>query len=466
MVSFLLSVIALLPSVSAGFYGINISTTNFPCGASDSICPPDYAGCQACITDTALGTSADDPDCCAANSCGWGCTAAGVVCGDSSNEIWKDETDSQGDTVSDSDVEDCSGNCTSGTEHVIDDSNDAACIDTYYNSNSSCADDGILFAPYSTTCEEGVTCKDTDADSDAEICDGGNWHDADESETYCTAASGMWEVGIGTDSFADDYNNDLSDGYCDGDDGYSITGAILAETYRGSSECEAAEGVTVTVKDASDTTKIIESETTVYSASWSYETFTCQSGNEVGEYSLKLPAGTYYLVAEKSGYNTVTKTITITEDAVLSSFWLYFNAECQADCTKNDRLCYAACDGVNGCNYSTYEEVSIATYCDGLKKGYRYVLSEETDAVSNSIYGYEVHCCNKTPEFYTREYFTAADAAINCVENIISRSKMFWVNGELLTLNFVVFSDPMPEKTGCSQYSDFLCETYGGGFCT
>lgn len=466
LVFFLLIGFALLPSVFAGMYGINISTTNFPCGTNDSICPADYAGCQPCVTDATLGTSEDDPDCCSANNCGWGCTAAGILCGDSTNEIWKDETDSEGDTVSDSGVEDCSGTCTSGTEHVIDDSNDAACIDTYYNSSSSCADDGILFGPYATTCEEGVNCRDTDDDGDAEICDSGNWHDADESETYCTAVSGTWETSSGTDSFADDYNNDLSDGYCDGDDGYTLIGAILAETYRGSSECEAAEGVAVTIKDANDTTSVFDNETTAYSASWPYETFSCQSGNEVGKYTLTLPAGTYYLVAEKSGYNTVTKTITITEDAVLSSFWIYLNAECQPDCTKNDQICYAACDGVNNCSYSSYENSSIATYCDGLKKSYRYVLSESTDETSNSVYGYEVHCCNNTPAFYTREYFTADDAETNCVENVISRTKSFWVNGELLSLNFVVFSDPVPEKEGCSQYADFLCEVYGGGFCT
>lgn len=457
----------LIPSAYAGIYNITIGADTLTCGTNDDICPSDYADCEGCIDSS--GNSIDDIDCC--NSvCGWGCTDAGVVCGDSTNEIWKEETDSEGDTIDDSGVEDCSGTCTSGTENVIDSTDSPACLDTYYNSTSSCADDGILYAPYTDTssvCQEDVSCMDTDADGDMEICDGGNWHDADESSTYCTAYTGTWTTGTGTDTFYDDYNGDLLDGYCDGDDGYIITGAVVGETYRGSPHCEPLTDVTITIKDTA-TLSTIDTDTTAYSSSWS-ETLTCHedsADNDVGVYSVTLEQGTYYLVAEKSGYNTVTRTITISSaDEELESFWMYLNAECQSDCTMNDRVCHAECEGVNGCTYSTYESESVANYCDGLREGYRYVLSETEDSAADIVYGYDVYCCNNEPEYYEREHFTADDVETSCVENIISKKKAITVNGEVLDIHFVLFSDPHPEKTGCSEYQDFACDVYGDAFC-
>ncbi len=219
-----------------------------------------------------------------------------------------------------------------------------------------------------------------------------------------------------------------------------------------------------------DTARVYDTDTTTSSSTWS-ETVTCHedtSDNSVGTFTVTLEPGTYYLVAEKDGLNTVTRTIdltTMTDDEELGYFWMYYNEECQSDCTKNDRTCYASCDGVNDCSYSSYEGTSIADYCDGHEEGYRYALSETTDAVSNSIYGYEVYCCTGSAESYTRDYFSLDDAETNCVENLISRDKGFMVSGERLTLHFVLFSDPHPEKSGCSTYSDFACETYGDAFC-
>ncbi|MFA6888599.1 MAG: hypothetical protein WC254_03820 [Candidatus Woesearchaeota archaeon] len=464
-----------IPSVCAGIYNLTIGTDSYVCGIDDDICPSDYAGCQGCISDD--DSSVDDPDCCAANACGWWCTDAGVVCGDSTNEITKDETDSEGDTVDDTGVEDCySTGCT--TEHVIDDDNSPACLDTYYDSLSSCADDGILYGPYTDTsniCEEDVSCKNTDAETaedngDMEICDAGNWHDPDESETYCTAVGKTWVgsgVDTGTDSFIDDYNGILDDGYCENDDGYIITGAVLGETYRGSSSCEPLTDVTISIKDTITTTTIYATDTTIYSSSWS-ELLTCHedSGNDVGTYSVTLNSGTYYLVAEKSGYNPVTNTITVeSADMELEAFWMYMNAECQSDCTMNDRFCHAECAGVNGCTYATYGTESVATYCDGLREGSRYVLSEIEDPVTHTISGDQVYCCIGEPTGYEREYFTIDDVETSCVENIISKKKVITVNGEVLNLNFVSFSDPKPEKTGCSEYQDFACIVYGEAFC-
>ena len=39
------------------------------------------------------------------------------------------------------------------------------------------------------------------------------------------------------------------------------------------------------------------------------------------------------------------------------------------------------------------------------------------------------------------------------------------VNGELLTIHFVLFSDPKPEKEDCEVYEDFRCDVYGEAFC-
>lgn len=463
----------LLKEATAAIYGITIGDTNFPCGISDGICPSDYAGCQPCADDTtgSTGAVANDPDCCSPMVCtSFWCTAASIVCGDSTTEQAKDETDSEGQTVANTGIEDCySVGCTS--EQVVDNSNDPACLDTVTNSTDSCADDGILFSPYTTTttCEENVNCRDTDDDGDTELCTGGNWHDPDEAETYCTAVEGTWTMGEGTSSALDDFNGDLTDGYCEGDDGFTMRGAIVAETYRGSSYCEPAIDVTVTIKDVGDTSIIYESTTTTYEETWS-EILGCHeisTSNDVGKYTLALRAGTYYLVAEATGYNTVTKNISVIEDATFDAFWLYLNENCQADCTKNDKICYSACEGVNGCTFPTYSGSgeSVATYCDGMKKGYRYVLSETTDAESNTVSGDHVYCCNNEPEAYSREYFSAEDAETSCVENVISKSKGIWLNGEWVNLNVVIFSDPMPEKSGCYEYKDFMCEMYGGAFC-
>ncbi|PIN80201.1 hypothetical protein COV16_01385, partial [Candidatus Woesearchaeota archaeon CG10_big_fil_rev_8_21_14_0_10_34_8] len=371
-------------------------------------------------------------------------------------------------------VEDCSGTCAEGTEEVIDDSNAAACLDTAYDDADSCADDGEIYSPISTTsdvCSTDVSCHDNDEDGDYEVCSGGNWHDPDESETYCDAVSGTWvTIETGTDADQDDYDTDLSNGYCSGDDGYVVTGAIVLETYRGSGYCEAAEDVTITIKDVDDTSIEYLSTTTEYSESWD-EALSCyedSTANDVGEYTFSIDAGTYYLVAEKDGYNTVTKLITVStteEDNTFSVFWMYLNEGCQSDCTMNDNTCYAECEGVNGCTFPTYDETgeSVANYCDSLKEGYRYVLSEtESDG---EITGDHVYCCNNEPEAYSREYFSAEDAQTNCVENVISKKKGFWLNGEWVYFNFILFSDPHPEKVGCNEYSEFACELYGDAFC-
>lgn len=468
---------------SAAIYGITIADSNFTCGTRDYVCPSDYAGCGGCTDDETLGASQDDPDCCEANACGWACTDAGVVCGDSSNEDSKDETDSEGDSVDSGGEEDCNGSsCT--TEEVIDDENNVACVDTYYNGTDTlgydytynCADDGVLYHPYTYTsnlCQHDISCHDTEGDGDDEVCDMGNWHDPDESETYCDAVSGTWTTGTSTsDTFNDDYDGDLTNGYCDGDDGYYVTGAVVAETYRGSGYCEAAEGVTISIKDTTDTSIVYDSDATEYSSSWD-TVLGCHEDtttNDVGTYTVTLAPGEYYLVAEKEGYNTVTRSIdlsSMTGDETLDAYLvtMYLSADCQSDCTKNDRICYAECEGVNECTYSSYEGTSIAAYCDGLREGYRYVLSETTDEADNSIYGYEVYCCTGEPQSYERDYFSAEDVETSCVENIISRERAVVVNGELLTLHFVLFSDPKPEKADCEKYEDFRCDVYGDAFC-
>ncbi len=178
-ISLLLALSAFAVTDPGTIVGITIGDTNFTCGEADDICPSDYVTCDPCLSSS--GTAVDDPDCCTANSCGWGCTDAGVVCGDSSDEIWKDETDSSGNTVSSGSVEDCGGSCTSGTESVIDDDNGEACVDTYYNgttegydSADNCADDGVVYMPYTATsnvCSDDRSCHDTDDDGDNEWCD-------------------------------------------------------------------------------------------------------------------------------------------------------------------------------------------------------------------------------------------------------------------------------------------------------
>jgi len=471
----------IIPFIHAALQGVIIGTDDYVCQDSaetaDGICPSDYGSadftnCEACLN--ADNNYVNDPDCCSPIYCSFDCTDAGVVCGDSSDERQRYETDSQGDTVTDSSPEDCYGLCISGTEHVIDDDTSWGCLDTAYDDPYSCADDGEIYSSIVTTanaCENGNTCHDTDTDGDYELCDGGNWHDPDESQYYCEAAGYAWilpGVEFGIDSDKDDYDNDLSNGYCDGDDGFVVIGAIVAETYRGSGECEAAAEevigtpVTVTIKDIDDTSTIASIETT-YQQSWTEETLSCQDTNDVGSYEFALPAGTYYRVTEADGYNTVTNIIDVSADETAPLFWIYLNDACQSDCTMNDDICHASCQGVNGCAFSSYEGKSIGEYCEGYKKGYRYVLSEQESG--STVTGDEVYCCTGEPQEYEREYFDPDDSQTNCVENVISQSKGVWLNGEWVDVHFVVFDDPHPEKTGCNEYAAFACEVYGDAFC-
>ncbi len=490
---FVIIILVFVPFVYAGIYGVTIGSTDYSCEdkadvdvtTSDGICPSDYAGCGACQQyDDESETSShyvDDPDCCSPMVCTtfW-CTSAGEVCGDSTNESVLNETDSEGDTVDDTSPEDCSGTCTSGTENVIDDTNEPACFDTDYDEPDSCADDANVYSPITATsgvCSADISCHDTDDDGDYEVCSAGNWHDADEAEEYCTAVGGTWEIGTGTSMEYDDYNTDLTDGYCNDDDGYIINGAIVAEVIRSGAYCQAAakeilnKDVTVKIVDAADTSNIIAEMTTTYESSWSGETIGCHedaTDNDVGSYSFIIPAGDYYLVAEADSFNTVTKYISVSADETYATLWMYLNEGCQSDCTMNDSVCHASCDGVNSCSFQTYEETGerVSTYCDKLRKGYRYILTEEEDSESNTVSGYEVYCCTGTPQKYEREYFSTEDAETNCVENIISKDKEFWLNGEFVTFHFVLFSDPDPTKKNCGEYEDFMCEMYGGGFCS
>jgi hypothetical protein len=502
----LIIILLLVPTVTAGIYGVTIGSTDYDCEdkadvditTSDGICPSDYASCDACLN--ADDDYIDDPDCCYSsrycepNEYFW-CTDSEEICGDSSLESTIYELDSEGDNVDgtgsgDGTVENCAGTCTAGTENVIDDTNEPACADEVedgtdlgYDVTENCADDAVLYRPVSYTsdvCSTDVSCHDTDDDGDLEICSGGYWHDADEAEEYCDAAGGSWETGTGTSD--DDYNEDQSDDYCVGDDGYEVRGAILAEVSRGSEYCQAATesetGTEITVSIISqDDSSVVDSITTTHDTSWSYETFSCHedaTDNDVGSYEFSLSGGDYYLVTEGDGYNTATSTITVPGDDVdedgvttYTSFWIYLSEGCQPDCTMNDGLCYASCDGVNSCEFQTYDETgeSVSTYCDGLSESTRYVLSEEEDADANTVSGYEVYCCTGTPQEYEREFFSAEDAETNCVEDIVAKEKRYWLNGEFVTFHFVLFSDPQPEKDDCEDYEEFMCDMYGGAWC-
>jgi 5-hydroxyisourate hydrolase-like protein (transthyretin family) len=489
----LIALILLTHTISATITGVTIGDTDYLCGEEDGICPSDYAGCAGdgtCYIDGYI----DDPDCCLPEVCSsfW-CTATEEVCGDSTNERTINEADSELDNVDgtgsgDGIIENCAGTCTTETEGVIDDSNEPACADSVedgdvlgFDVTENCADDGALYRPisYTTLCSTDVSCHDTDDDGDLEICSNGGWHDADESETYCDAIAGTWVpagVESGTDAELDDYDNDLATGYCSGEDGFTIYGAIVAELTRGSEYCEPAEGITIKIVSKDDTETTIVSTVTTYAESWS-TTLGCHeetSANDVGYFELTVPEGEYYLVAEEEGYNTVTTELSASSSEAdadgfitVPAFWIYLAEGCQADCTMNDGICYEGCDGVNSCAFQTYEETgeSVGTYCNGLREGYRYVLSEEEDEMANTISGDEVYCCTGTPQTYEREHFTAEDAETNCVENIISKDKGFTLNGEFVQFHFVMFSDPDPTKDDCEEYEGFMCEMYGGGWC-
>jgi hypothetical protein len=260
------------------------------------------------------------------------------TCGNDLGELWQEEYDSDTQMFDDLSVEDCYNSKPVNTEHVIDDESNGACV----TDSTLCVDDYQTYDSVDLAvpdlCVVDTSCKDADYDNgDFEICNLGNWHDPDESEDYCNKVGGIWDPSCAVACGTDDYNDDPLDGYCVDDDGSLITGTILGESFRG-------EGIYYPITELEVTVSLKDmSLTTIYST----------TADATGYYELEALSETYYLVAEAETYVTYSDILVISGPDTIPEIDMDMSTECNSQCTKNDNICHADCDGVNGCEYPT-----------------------------------------------------------------------------------------------------------------
>ncbi len=169
---------------------------------------------------------------------------------------------------------------------------------------------------------------------------------------------------------------------------------IVEEALIGETECQASYNSTIYIKDKDDPTIIYETLTITENTSWP-TIIECLDDywNDVGYTNATLSEGEYYVVVEKEGYNTRTENITLSGTSNSTLIQLYLSSECQSDCTMNDGVCYAECNGSSGCEFYNNETLNL---CDGANDGDRFEYSED----------YEVECCTGTPEYFERIEYT------------------------------------------------------------
>jgi hypothetical protein len=367
-----------------GFTGGDLSCTG--CEIDYSACQGSPGACPLTCLDFGFtgGTiSCTLPDCsdCDTTACIGGDPED--TCGNIVGEEMHYEYDSDTQTFDDASVEDCYATCPPiNTEHVIDEESSDRCL----TDTTICVDDYELYTSIdmldpADLCVVNTNCKDADDDNgDFEICNLGNWHDPDESEEYCTKVGKIWDPACVMGCGEDDYNNNPADGYCVDDDGSLITGTVLGEHYRG-------EGLYYQIEDTEVTISLKDmSLTTIYST----------TADNTGYYELEAIAGTYYIVAEAQTYVTYSGIEVIAGPEAINEIDLDKSSECNEYCTKNDNMCHASCDGVNGCvfptgdNYENEEDVTVKELCDQqgewpVSLGYINILEPEIE--------YEYFCC-------------------------------------------------------------------------
>lgn len=304
------------------------------------------------------------------------------TCGNIVGEEMHYEYDSDTQTFDDASVEDCYNTEAINTEHVIDEESSDRCL----TDSTICVDDYELYTSVDMAlpdlCVVDTDCKDADDDNgDFEICNLGNWHDPDESQAYCEKVGGTWDPACVAACGLDDYNNNPADGYCVDDDGSLLTGTVLGEESRG-------DGIYKIITDAEVTISLKDmSLTTIYST----------TADNTGYYEIEAVSDTYYIVAEAQTYVTHSDILVVAGPDTIPEIDLDKSSDCQADCTRNGNICYADCDGVNGCVYPTgymfenEEGVTVKELCDQQGEwprnlGFINPLEPETE--------YEYFCCN------------------------------------------------------------------------
>jgi hypothetical protein len=390
-------------SVIYYFYQDNVETESGGLLQSVNICGDTYnvdtASDGMCLSappydDSCTPGYFNDPDCC--GQCGWVCDDVSELCGDDLNEYWQDELDSMGNTI------------TTSTETVLDSINQGACVSDLTN----CADDYDEYFDYSGSgpCTVGVNCRNVDnANADFEVCDAGVWHDPDESAVYCDAVN-IFDYNVywtTTDEGGyDDYDNDKTNGYCYGDDGFTIYGEVTDGN-------DPIEGASFAFQDVGNNAMVSE-------------------GLSLGDgtFQANVFADYYNIVVEKDGYIPYTEANYELLASQPMDFVLALSSECQPDCTTNDDYCHAECDGVNGCSFpssfNTNSE-SVADVCNGKGVGWPVDFDVAPEL--------EVVCCTGPPA--TPSTPVVADPSTGDVE-VFTSTRIVNVGGRLLTMHIVV----------------------------
>ena len=389
------------------FYQDNVETESTGLLQSVTICGDTYnvdtASDGMCLSAAPYDDSCtpgyfNDPDCC--GQCGWVCDDVSELCGDAPNEYWQDELDSMGNTV------------TTSTETVLDAVNEGACVSTLTN----CADDYDEYFDYSGSgpCTVGVNCRNVDnANADFEVCDAGNWHDPDESAVYCDAVN-IFDYNVywtTTDVGGyDDYDNDKTNGYCYGDDGFTIYGEVTDP------EGDPIEMASFAFQDVGNNAMVSEG-------------FSLPDGT----FQANVFANSYNIVVEKEGYIPYTEANFELLASQPMDFELALSSECQSDCTTNDGYCHAECDGVNGCAFSPETNLAletVAVVCNGKGVGWNVDFDTTTTYPAG-----QVLCCTGSPEAVP----TAVAAAPSTADvDVYTSTRLVNVGGQTLTLHIMV----------------------------
>jgi hypothetical protein len=395
------------------FYQDNVETESTGLLQSVNICGDTYnvdtASDGMCLSAAPYDDSCtpgyfNDPDCC--GQCGWICDDVSELCGDGPNEYWQDELDSTGNTIT----------TTTSTEVVLDVANEGACVSDLTN----CADDYDEYFDYSGSgpCVEGNDCRNIDnTNADLEVCDAGVWHDPDESAVYCDAVN-IFDYNVywtTTDEGGyDDYDNDKTNGYCYGDDGFTIYGEVTDPAG------DSIQGASFAFQYVSNNALIDEGLSDID-----------------GYFQANVLQGFYNIVVEKEGYLPYTEANFELVASQPMNFELALSSECQSDCTTNDGYCHAECDGVNGCTFSPEVNLigeTVVDVCDG--KGEGWVRDFDTTTHSDG----EVLCCVGSPQAASA-IVSAAPAPNDDILDVYTSTRLVNVGGQTLTLNIVVWSE-------------------------
>jgi len=183
-------------------------------------------------------------------------------------------------------------NCTTNAAGSTCNANDYACCPTRAGINQDCVLNGVCYRDFgyaNCTGAAGSSCVDTlDTSSDLELCTSAGWREQDMLQQYCQYPGNTWLSNGAGYTVTDDYDGNVANGVCCGDD----AGEICAAASCGDAVCNGNETCSSCSADCgacsyctdSDNGNTIYVRGTVNASSGSSGTDVCVSTGIVTEY--------------------------------------------------------------------------------------------------------------------------------------------------------------------------------------